>query len=437
MLLVNILLLVLLIVLTAFFVATEFAIVKVRTSKINQLIEAGNTKAESAKKVVTGLDEYLSACQLGITITALGLGWLGEPTVERILHPLFETFPIPDTATSILSFILAFFLVTYLHVVVGELAPKTISIQKAEAVTLWFSPLIIWFYRLMFPFIWLLNGSAQALTRLFGIKPASEHEVAHSEEELRIILSESYEKGEINQSEFDFVNRIFAFDNRLANEIMIPRTEIVTLSLQKEQQDNLDIIRSERYTRYPVTKGDKDHIIGLIHAKEILGDVALSTTKNPFDLSSYIRPVIQIIESTPIPELLVKMQSEQTHMAVLLDEYGGTAGIVTVEDILEEIVGEIRDELDTNENPLIQKLNENESKYLLDGKVLIEDVNNLLSLDIEDGPVDTVAGWLLSVKYNIKKGDHITFENWTFIPRELEGQQIKWVEVVKQDDESE
>ncbi|MGY4691239.1 hemolysin family protein [Salibacterium sp. K-3] len=435
MLYINIILLILLILLTAFFVATEFAIVKARSSRIENLKAEGISRAESAEKVMDGLDEYLSACQLGITITALGLGWLGEPTVERILHPLLAYLPLPEAAASIISFVLAFILVTYLHVVMGELAPKTFAIQKAEAIALAFSKPIIWFYKIMYPFIWLLNGSAQMLTRLFGIRPASEHQTAHSEEELRIILSKSLEKGEINKSEYDFMNRIFAFDNRSAGDIMIPRTEMVTVSLTDSADHTMEIISGEPYTRYPVIREDKDDIAGLIHAKEVLGAFA-STPGRPLDLSAYLRPMVQMIETTPLTELLVHMRREETHMAVLLDEYGGTAGIITVEDILEEIVGEMRDELDDHEQDFIQPLNEQNSRFLMDGKVLLEEVNEKLGLDIEEKPVDTLGGWLLSVKHNIKEGEGITHNNWTFIPRKLTGRQIKSIEAVQKESPS-
>ena len=227
----NLFLIAILIALTAFFVATEFAIVKVRSSRIDQLIAEGKKGAIAAKKVITHLDEYLSACQLGITVTALGLGWLGEPTFRKILLPIFDYFPLTESMISILSFVIAFAFVTFIHVVVGELAPKTIAIQKAEAVTLYFAKPIIWFYRIMYPIIWSLNGSARVLVGIFGLKSASEHEVAHSEEELRILLSESYKSGEINKNELKYVNNIFEFDERLAKEIMVPRTEIATISI--------------------------------------------------------------------------------------------------------------------------------------------------------------------------------------------------------------
>lgn len=334
--------------LTGFFVAIEFAIVKVRTSRIEQLLAEGKKGAASAKKVVTHLDEYLSACQLGITVTALGLGWLGEPTVERLLHPLFAALNLQGSISDILSFGLAFAAVTFVHVVAGELAPKTVAIQKAEAIALYLSPPIIWFYKILHPFIWALNSSARLLVGIFGIKPATEHELAHSEEELRILLSESYKSGEINQNEWKYVNNIFEFDERVAKEIMVPRTEISSISIDDPMAEVVKKLKTENYTRYPVFAGDKDHILGVLNVKSFLTAKILATENNQ-GLEDFINPVIQVIETIPIHDLLMKMQTERTHMAILLDEYGGTSGLVTVEDIIEEIVGEVRDEFDADE----------------------------------------------------------------------------------------
>ncbi|KON87757.1 membrane protein [Sporosarcina globispora] len=427
---INLLLIALLIALTAFFVATEFAIVKVRVSRIDQLIAEGNKRAIAAKRVVTHLDEYLSACQLGITITALGLGWLGEPTVEKLLHPLFARFEIPESATHILSFGIAFALVTFLHVVVGELAPKTVAIQKAEAVTMAFAKPIIWFYRLMFPFIWFLNGSARVLVGIFGLKPASEHEIAHSEEELRILLSESYKSGEINKNELKYVNNIFEFDERIAKEIMVPRTEMITIASDDTIEDIMHTIQTENYTRYPVEDGDKDNIRGFINVKEFLtASLTNKITPENLDLDSFINPVIHVIESIPIHDLLVKMQKERIHIAILMDEYGGTSGLVTVEDILEEIVGEIRDEFDEDEVPEIRKLNDNH--YILDSKLLIEDVNNLLGTEFEHEDVDTIGGWFLTQHMDAEIGTEIEADGFTFKVHEKDGHQLHYLEVFK------
>lgn len=422
---------VVLIALTGFFVATEFAIVKVRMSRIDQLIAEGRKGAVAAKRVVSHLDEYLSACQLGITVTALGLGWLGEPTVEKLLHPLFSYFNLTESLTHILSFGIAFALVTFLHVVVGELAPKTVAIQKAEAVTLMFAVPIIWFYRMMYPFIWFLNGSARFLVGIFGLKPVSEHELAHSEEELRILLSESYKSGEINKNELKYMNNIFEFDERIAKEIMVPRTEIVTIPLDDTYEDILNTIQTERYTRYPVIDGDKDKVRGFINVKEFLTAnlTAKQTANQEFKLEELINPVIHVIESVPIHDLLVKMQKEHTHIAILMDEYGGTSGLVTVEDILEEIVGEIRDEFDADEIPDIRKLNENH--YILDAKLLIEDVNNLLGTHLVEEDVDTIGGWFLTQNIDAEVGAEIAAGGYVFKVHKKDGHHIHYLEVNK------
>lgn len=426
----NLVIVAILIGLTAFFVVSEFAIVKVRSSKVDQLIEEGSKRAISVKKVTTHLDEYLSACQLGITITALALGWLGETTFESLLLPIFQLFHIPASLSHILIIAFAFTIVTFLHVVVGELAPKTIAIQKAETVTLMVAKPLIWFYRIMFPFIWVLNGSARLLTKLIGLKPASEHEMAHSEEELRIILSESYESGEINQSEFKYVNKIFDFDDRIAKEIMVPRTEIISISKDDTLEEFLPTAKSEKFTRYPIIDGDKDHIIGMINVKEILTDLISSKSQSTIKpISTYIRPIIRVIDSTPIHDLLLKMQKERIHMAILMDEYGGTSGLVTVEDIIEEIVGDIRDEFDVDEVPSVQKVKDHH--YILDGKVLVSQINDILNISINDEDVDTIGGWLLTENYEAKEGDFIEQENFVFTIVEMEDHHIKLVEVYK------
>ncbi|MCA1032951.1 hemolysin family protein [Bacillus timonensis] len=425
----NLVMVAVLIALTAFFVASEFAIVKIRSSRIDQLVAEGTRNAISAKKVITNLDEYLSACQLGITMTALGLGWVGEPAVDALLHPLFAELSISSSVSTLLSFGIAFATITFLHVVVGELAPKTVAIQKAELVTLWFSKPLIVFYKIMYPIIWTLNGSARFITGIFGFKPASEHEIAHTEEELRIILSESYKNGEINQSEYKYVNKIFDFDDRIAKEIMVPRTEVVAIYTNKTIQENLAIMTNEKFTRYPVVDGDKDHIVGMINMKEVLTDFFNGKQNELKTITNYIRPIIQVIESIAIHDLLVKMQKERVHMAVLIDEYGGTAGLVTVEDILEEIVGEIRDEFDVDEVPMIRKTNE--STTIVDGKVLIGQINDLFGLDIDDTDVDTISGWVLTEKIDVKQGDVFLVDHYEIKVLEMDGHHIKFLEITK------
>lgn len=391
---INLIIFSVLIAFTAFFVATEFAIVKVRQSRIDQLVAEGKAGSISAKNVTTHLDEYLSACQLGITVTALGIGMVGESTFEFILHPLFESIGIGTEYIHWFTLGGAFFLATFFHVVVGELAPKTIAIQRAEAITLAFAKPIQLFYKLMFPLIWLLNGSARLLLKLFGMRPASEHELSHTEEELRLLLSESYKSGEINVNELKYVNNVFEFDDKIAREIMVPRTDIIGFDVTATFEEVLTQVSEERYTRYPVYNGDRDNILGFLNIKDFL-TLGMNNRIDPvtFKLEDFINPVIHTIETTPIQSLLQIMQKKRIHIAILLDEYGGTSGMITVEDILEELVGEIRDEFDDDEVSDIRKIGEDH--YLVYSKVLLEDISKLLFLDIEDANVDTIGGAVL------------------------------------------
>ena len=426
---VNLVLLFFLLASTMFFVASEFAIVKVRSTRIDQLVAEGNRKAMAAKRVVTHLDEYLSATQLGITITSLGIGWLGEPTVKHLIDPLFEKLHVPESIATVISFAIAFSIITFLHVVVGELAPKSVAIQKAETITMNFARPLIWFYRVMFPIIWALNHSARFITSLIGIKPASEGDIAHSEEELRMILTDSYKKGEINQSEFRYVNNIFEFDDRIAREIMVPRTEIHAFQKDDLLEDIVGSLTNEQYTRYPVTDGDKDTIIGFVNVKELLTASLRSGLKIDMPIKDYVNPIITVIETIPIHDLLVKMQKERIHIAVLLDEYGGTSGIVTVEDILEEIVGEIRDEFDTDELPEVRKLGD--YHYILDAKMLLSEIEDLLGVHMDYPDVDTLGGWFLTHKIDAAIGDSLEEDGFIFTVQDAEDHHLLYIEVQK------
>ncbi|MBO9131164.1 hemolysin family protein [Bacillus sp. 165] len=425
----NLFMVVVLIGFTAFFVAAEFAIVKVRSSRIDQLVAENYRGALAAKKLISNLDEYLSACQLGITITALGLGWLGEPTVHHLLTPLFEEWNLSPPLANTIAFMIAFASITFLHVVIGELAPKTFAIQKAEQISLLFAKPLIFFYKIMYPFIWALNGSARIVTGLFGLQPASEHEVAHSEEELRLILSESYESGEINQAEYKYVENIFEFDNRLAKEIMVPRTEIVGLYADEDVETHMAIIRNERYTRYPVFGEDKDDILGMVNVKDFFIRYMSGEREQIESLETYTRPVIEVMETIPIHDLLLQMQKRRIPLAILYDEYGGTAGLVTLEDILEEIVGEIRDEYDEDELAPIQHMSN--THKIFDGKVRVSEVNDLLNLALDDEAVDTIGGWVMMQKQPIAEGDSVEMDGYQFIVVKKDTHQIKTVEIKK------
>ncbi|MCQ6275711.1 HlyC/CorC family transporter [Bacillus sp. V3B] len=411
---------------TAFFVAAEFSIIRVRGTRINQLVEEGHKQALAAQKVTSNLDEYLSTCQLGITITVLGIGWLGEETLSYYIAPILTNLDISTSMLVPISFIISFSIITFLNVVVGELVPKTFAIQKSEKITLLIAKPLVWFNRLTYPIVWGMNRSARWITGLFGFKAVRENELSRSEDELRLILSESYESGEINQSSYNYVTNIFDFGERIAKEIMVPRTEMTTIAIDASQQEVLEIMEREKYTRYPVDDGDKDNIIGMIHIKDPLTGWL---DQPDASLEGFVKPVVRVIESIPIHDLLLMLQKQRSHVAVLHDEYGGTAGMVTMEDIIEEIVGEIRDEFDTDEVPEIRKIGE--GHYIFNAKLLISEVNELLDTHFDEESVDTIGGWFLNQKYEVELGDTVEAEGYVFTVKEINLYHILFIEVEK------
>lgn len=398
--------------------------VKIRTSRVDQLVAEGNKKAVLAKKVVTDLDYYLSACQLGITVTALGLGALGKPTVERLLYPVFDYLNVSASISSVASYAIAFILVTFLHVVVGEMAPKTMAIQFSEKLTLLLSPPLYWFGKIMYPFIWALNGASRVILRGFGVKPAG-HEQAYSEDEIKIIMNQSYEGDENNKTKLSYLENVFVFDERDAKDIMVPRTELVTLNQNMTYDDIIPILDEHNYSRYPVIEdGDKDRIVGVVNVKKILPDmVAL----REHQLVDFVREIPYVSEVTSIQDAMIKMQQERVHMAVVVDEYGGTSGIITMEDILEELVGEIRDEFDADEVADIQETGENQ--YLINGRVLLDELERQFGLVFEGNEeMDTVAGWIQFQKgVGVEQGDTIEHGDYVWTVVDAENFHIKQV----------
>lgn len=425
---VGLLIVIILILLTAFFVAAEFAIVKIRATRLDLLIRQGSKRAKAAKEIIRHLNAYLSTTQLGISVTALILGWIGEPVVAHVFHPLFALIGLNGALTATFSTLTGFLLVTILSVVLGELAPKEIAIQKAEQITLAVTYPLIWIHRLFFPFVWLLNMLSNGVMRLFGFRPDATHETALTENELRLTLSDSFKGGQISQGELRYMNRIFDFHDRTAREIMVPRTEIVCVYQEDPFETSLKTIHDEKFTRFPVAVDDKDHIVGMINIKDIFNDIL---TDKVHSLDDYIRPILSVLETIPVRSLLERMQKESIHMAVLTDEYGGTSGLVTAEDIIEEIFGEIRDEYDETEEPPIKRMDNGQA--IVDGKLLIEHVNNQFQTDIEEEGLDTIGGWMLARDPGIHKGSVVTYKNLTFEVLAMDPHQIKKIKVSKQE----
>ncbi|WP_042415091.1 hemolysin family protein [Geomicrobium sp. JCM 19038] len=387
---INLILIVVFLALTAFFVASEFAVVKIRSSRIEQLIAEGNKKAVVAKKITQNLDYYLSACQLGITVTALGLGALGKPAVSSLMYPVFDYFNVSPSMSSVISYAVAFLLVTYLHVVIGEMAPKTLAIQFSEKMTLMLSGSLYWFGKVMFPFIVTLNGASRLLLRTFGVKPIG-HDQAYTEEELKIIMTQSYQGGTIDKEELQYMENVFSFDEHVAKDIMVPRTEIVTIQEGMTNAELIAIFDEHNFTRYPVVcDGDKDKIIGVVNAKKMLQDIVAG---RDIDIKLYMRDLPFILEPTSIQDVMVKMQQDKVQMAIIIDEYGGTSGIVTMEEVIEELVGEIRDEFDEDEESDIEKVEKD--VYFINGRVLLDDLEEQFGLEFDNREhIDTIGGWI-------------------------------------------
>jgi len=404
----NALLVLFLVFLNGFFVAAEFALVKVRQSKLMQLSNEGNVRAKYALKVNKKLDAYLSATQLGITLASLGLGWVGEPALaDLIIEPLLHNFGVTDPGIiHPIAFVAAFCIITFLHIVLGELAPKSLAIQRSVGVSLWLSwPLLI-FYRVFLPVIWFLNSTANRLLRLVGVEPATEHE-AHTEEEIRILMNQSAKTGIIDKDEMTLFDNVFEFADRVAREVMLPRTDMDCLFTNQSFADNLKLVHATKHTRYPVGVEDKDQIIGFVHITDLL----MAAPDQEHDLKQLLRPILSVPETMEISKVLKLMQKRKSQLAIVIDEYGGTAGMLTAETIMEEIVGEIHDEFD-DELPSVMVKGELTS---VDGRMLIEEVNDLLGLSIEDEEVDSIGGWMFNhLEGNIAKGQKVSDQGYTF-----------------------
>jgi len=378
-----------LVFLNGFFVAAEFALVKVRASQIEIKAKTGSRVAKIAKHMTQHLDGYLAATQLGITLASLGLGWVGEEVMTNIVTRFFNLFNI-DTTTAIatnIGHVLAFAIITVLHIVFGELAPKSLAIQRPIGTTMGIALPLHFFYLVFRPFIWLLNGFANFILKLLGISTIGGHEAHHSSEELQYLLDQGKESGALENNEHELIKNVFDFNERVVKNIMVPRTKISGIELNTPHRELLEIIIHEGYSRIPVYDETIDKIVGIVHAKDIL---PLLADNKECILKDIIRKPYFIPETKKINDLLSELQLKRIQIAIVLDEFGGTAGMVTIEDILEELVGEIQDEYD-EEKPIVDKVSNTE--FIIDATASIYDVNEYLPHDLpEDGDYDTVAG---------------------------------------------
>jgi CBS domain containing-hemolysin-like protein len=377
----------LLVLLNGFFVLSEFAIVKVRRSKLEEMTKLGKPNASLALKMSNSLDTYLSATQLGITLSSLALGWIGEPALARLIEPTFTHF-FGDNPVLLhtVSFTIAFTVITFLHVVFGELIPKSVAIAKAETMALIVSRPLYLFWILFFPLIRFFDIVAAFFLKRMGVTPASEHDLAHSEEELRIIVNESFRGGYIDSVESEIIKNAVDFSETTAKEIMTPRKDMVCINSEKSFEDNVVLITTTRYTRYPYCHGGKDNISGMIHTRDLLNS---ALNHQIVDMAQFIRPIIMVPENASISNILTKMNKERIHIALVVDEYGGTSGLLTMEDILEEIVGDTSDEHDSN-NEMIRKIDD--ITYEFNGMVNLEKVEEIMEVVFDESEQSVTIG---------------------------------------------
>ncbi len=426
-----------LVFLNGFFVAAEFAIVRVRASQIEIKAKSGSKVAKIAKHITLNLDGYLAATQLGITLASLGLGWVGEQVMEDVLKHLFAEFGASQdmvrTLSGTLAPIIAFSFITVLHIVFGELAPKSVAIMHPVNTTMKIALPLHFFYLIFRPFIMLLNGLANMLLGVFGFRTLGGKESHHSSEELQYLLDQGKESGALDTTEHELIKNVFDFNERVVKNIMVPRTKISGIELNTPHEQLLDILIKEGYSRVPVYYETIDKIVGIVHAKDIL---PLMVQHKPCILKDIIRKPFFIPETKKINDLLSELQLKRIQIAIVLDEFGGTAGMVTLEDIVEELVGEIQDEYD-EEKPIVEKISD--SEFIINASASIYDVNEFLPHDLpEDGDYDTLAGLLGELFGKIPEvGERHEFYGYIFTIMKKTEQNIESVKLellVNQDD---
>jgi CBS domain containing-hemolysin-like protein len=412
----------LLVVLNGFFVAAEFALVKVRPTQLEPLVNEGSRRAKLARHMLRHLDAYLSATQLGITLASLALGWIGEPAFAWIIHPLLS--PLVGSNPPLLhsiSVAVSFLVITVLHIVLGEQAPKTVAIRKAESTALLVAFPLYFFYKVTYPAIWLLNQASNRLLKLVGIPPASEGELVHDEEELRLLLSSSKES-QLSTQKRELLDNIFELSHRVARQIMLPRQDVIYLSTDRLLAENLRIARRSGHTRFPLCDGDLDHVLGLIHIKDIFHRERPLTS-----LTEVAREIAFVPETLELDRLLKRMRTERFHLAAVIDEYGGVSGIVTLEDVIEEIVGSIQDEFDVERPELVEK---GDGVYQVSGGMLVEDLEEALGVEFSERDEDTIGGVVLSeLGRNPAVGDRVELGPVTIEVTEVQLNRVATVRV--------
>ena len=401
---ISLVLVVLFLAMNAFFVIAEFALVRVRKSQLELAVEEGKPGAKCAMQIAENVNKYLSACQLGITLASLALGWLGEPAFSALIRPLFELLGLPEAVIGAVAVAIGYFIMTTLHVVTGELIPKSFAIFATERYALLTARPLMAFYKVTYPIMVLFNGITNAVVRLAGHDPANEREV-YTDDEIKLLIDESTESGLIDPEQNEYVDNIFDLGDKDAEAIMTPRTDLVCIDLEDSLEQNMAQVLQHKYTRYPVCRETKDRIVGFAHIKDLY---LLSKGSTIDDLP--IRTIEAVPESIPVARLLQVLQERSTKIAVVVDEHGGTAGIVTMSDIMEQIVGHVDDEYHHADNDSVKKLTDD--VMMVDGGMAIGDFEDLIGFEPEDAQdCETLGGLIMDVLDRIpSEGDSLTLE---------------------------
>ena len=397
-----------LVALNGFFVAAEFALVKVRSGRLEVMAREGRPFARTAQWTLQRLDRSLSACQLGITMASLGLGWIGEPAIARLLEPAFRTVGVSSPALlHAFAFAIAFSLITAAHIVLGEQAPKIYAIRRPGRTARWCAAPLKAFYILFYPFLMVLNAATAFILRRVGIEGMSEHETPHSEEEIRALLTQAHAHGELTRSEHKLLGAVFDFDESIARQVMVPRVDVQFFDINQPYQDAMENMRRSQHTRYPLCDGSLDKVLGFVHIKDLLH---VPSGQEP-DLRSICRPPRYVPETMPLGRLLNLFRATRQHLAFVVDEYGAVAGVVTFENVIERIVGPVQDEFD-DELPAI--VPEEADSFIVQGGTHIEEVNKALKIELSAPGVDTVAGLITQRLGRIAEaGDHVDLDGAT------------------------
>ncbi|ALG82442.1 hemolysin family protein [Halanaeroarchaeum sulfurireducens] len=421
-----------LVVLNGFFVASEFAFVRVRSTSVEQLVEEGRAGSAALEDVMTNLDDYLAATQLGITIASLGLGWIGEPAVAALIEPVLEPL-VPAGLIHLVAFALGFSFITFLHVVFGVLAPKTIAIADAERISLLLAPPMKVTYYLFIPGIIVFNGTANAFTRLFGIPPASETDETLEEREIRRVLMRSGEEGHVEMAEVDMIERVFDLNDTVVREVMVPRPDMVSVPADMSLTELRSTVLDAGHTRYPVVAADDaDQAVGFVDVKDVLrATESGSTSATAGDLA---RELIVVPETTTINELLLQFRDEQRQMAAVIDEWGVLEGIATVEDVVEAIVGDLRDEFDADiREHSIRRIDDD--TYDADGSVTLSAVNETLDTAFEGQGFETLGGLVLDRLGRLPEvGDSVEADDYVVEVTDIDGTRISTLRIRRADD---